>query len=1023
MKKTHRYLQAVALLSVQSMLWNTVCAQTITFDTNDFKSVSAYDGWSDSPLRDGRISPAVQVIDNHLTAADPETGLQPNTTAKIVGFQRSRYGSNLAGLRVDLKETFRLTKEPRYVHVMINRPVSDSRMMLITLGKRSERAGQSTEVEQTWSLYKANTKANGWVDAVFEIKGFSYADPTKNGIDIHSLVICPDVADRSNLSEDFACYIDQIEITDSNTPRFATGNYTLSFEENHANSRTDRHLNSVSLSVGTNLYTLPTDAGRIYNNFISSQAPISVNAGQKITPGVNYTGTWMGAFAYVDWNQDGKFSYDVNTDGTPAANSEIVSYNGGNVNNTWRNSLGEDVGNGNRVANQLPAFTVPQTTKPGIYRMRFKVDWSTLDPAGNSTSNNLITANGGGIADVVLNVRSSETLVNASQLNGDIVVASTSQAVSNLTMHSNSPLRIRMMPAPGFTHNGIRITYGYHLSGDSLLNDNPQFFTATIPATAFVDNELTLPGEFMGYGEVRLEGLMVQENIVELDDHAVEHDRISTLELNGTGISLANRSYTLTDNSHSLQDFTQERMVGFTHGQELQPSIPGQLYIDYNRDGHFSQATERHTGVLSTHVEGIFRALWQTEQYQFLFLVNLHAPKTKVISGITHGRFISRLKYVNGQALTTKGVPVATDAYKFLGLIAQPLQSGYQINGKARVRYGHNLDGAQQSGGITQWFEEEIEIGSDSRLNIGYNNMFGTVRILAAFEPTETATTQQVFADEFNGTSIDDSKWSVRQRGNATWARFISSDPNVTFVQDGSLVCQARKNVFDPTDKVPTLSGMRESAKSYALLHGYVEARVLTKPHVGNFPAFWMMPMDMTGGWPTCGEIDIWETIDERNSSWHTVHSNWTYNLKKTGQPRSTFEFACTQDGEWHTYGLLKEADKLTWYVDGEEVFSYAKSTNQSDLGQGQWPYDKAFHLILNQSVGRGEWAAHYDPDFVYETRFDWVRAYELSPLNDVEHVKAGFTAQPPIYDLCGRPTRGKTKGLYVQNGRKFIVK
>ncbi len=219
MKSIYQYILACAILHAPFSPLHSD-AQTITFDTDDYKAVSVYDSWPDSPLRSGAITPAVAVVDNHLSDLDAETGLQPNTTAKIVGFQRSRYGSNLCGLRVDLNKTFRLTKEPRFVHVMVNCPVSDSRLMLITLGKRSERAGQTAEVEQTWSLCSTTAKANGWFDAVFEIKGFSYADPARDGIDIYSLVICPDVASRGDMKEDFVCYIDQIEINSDSAPRF-----------------------------------------------------------------------------------------------------------------------------------------------------------------------------------------------------------------------------------------------------------------------------------------------------------------------------------------------------------------------------------------------------------------------------------------------------------------------------------------------------------------------------------------------------------------------------------------------------------------------------------------------------------------------------------------------------------------------------------------------------------------------------------------------------------------------------------
>ena len=143
---------------------------------------------------------------------------------------------------------------------------------------------------------------------------------------------------------------------------------------------------------------------------------------------------------------------------------------------------------------------------------------------------------------------------------------------------------------------------------------------------------------------------------------------------------------------------------------------------------------------------------------------------------------------------------------------------------------------------------------------------------------------------------------------------------------------------------------------------------------------------------------------------------------------------ACVNAGQWHTYGLLKEADKLTWYMDGEKVFTYSKSTSNSELSQGQWPFDKAFYIILNQSVGTGSWAAAPDPSFTYETRFDWVRVYqsaddaqadgnEVLGIHAVE-LPSAPAAQSGIFDLSGRRVAQSTPGsIYIVNGRLQLAR
>lgn len=45
-------------------------------------------------------------------------------------------------------------------------------------------------------------------------------------------------------------------------------------------------------------------------------------------------------------------------------------------------------------------------------------------------------------------------------------------------------------------------------------------------------------------------------------------------------------------------------------------------------------------------------------------------------------------------------------------------------------------------------------------------------------------------------------------------------------------------------------------------------------------------------------------------------------------------------------------------------------------LEEGQWSFDRFFFIILNQSVGYGNWHAP-DPHATYETEFDWVRIYQ----------------------------------------------
>ena len=308
-----------------------------------------------------------------------------------------------------------------------------------------------------------------------------------------------------------------------------------------------------------------------------------------------------------------------------------------------------------------------------------------------------------------------------------------------------------------------------------------------------------------------------------------------------------------------------------------------------------------------------------------------------------------------------------------------------------------------------------------------------------------------VWGDEFDSPEgayarPNPTKWGNQGRTGATWARFIADHDSVSFIRDGYYHARCIKNPDKESDNVAMISGNITSRNLYSFQYGRVEARIKTTRHTGNFPAFWMMPQDNTGGWPTCGEIDIWEQIDNQNRAHHTVHSNWTYNLGKKNNPQSSANEWADMDA-WHVYALEWDENQLRWYVDGQQVFSYAKKASDEDaLSKGQWPFDKAFYIILNQSVGNGSWAAKPDESFTYETLFDYVRVYQIRktgtdnrdyPINypkaqPVKHATRRLTAvglddqlvnvpNPAcIYNFIPEPTLTVTPGQEVQPRFQF---
>ena len=498
---------ALALIGINSS------AQTITFDTDDYQSIGVYDTWEQSPFRTGKLTGNAQILKNHLNQVDNVLGEAPNPSENIVGLQRSRFGSNTFGVSITLKEPFRLTKTARYLHVLIYKPV-ESPVLVCGLGKRTESAWswQDGTCEQFKVATPGKVAADTWVDVVVPINGFSYSEADKTGIDISTLVICPDLRTPRFDEEDFACYIDQIEINDSPQPRFTTEMYAVSFDREQINTRTNRHLDNVYLN---NIITnqLPST---FYNNLTS--LVFSATPGESVKPGFVYTGDWMSGYVYVDWGNDGKFNFDILNNGFPASGGDIVSYNvynpylaTGQGYNAWTKSNGVTTTNGNTIGSAMPNFTIPANTPYGFYRMRYKVDWNSIDPAGNTASNNLITNNGGGITDVTLDVHSDKIKVSEGSLNGQILTAD-GQTLDNLEVPYGQPFTVKIDPYPGFSHNGVVIRSGYNTASDQqFVNENPQYIIYKFSYDDFDDNNLlTIPLYCMKGGEVLIEGQFIE---------------------------------------------------------------------------------------------------------------------------------------------------------------------------------------------------------------------------------------------------------------------------------------------------------------------------------------------------------------------------------------------------------------------------------------------------------------------------------------------------------------------------------
>ena len=479
----------------------------IDFENQNYKALGVYDTWLKSPFRSQNKQAAVlegnvQVVSNIDKNYDEILKATPNASDNVLGFQRSRFGSNTFGARIDLKQPFALTKETKYVHVMIHKPKA-GRTMLIGLGKRTDRAGQSTDTEQFWELSTREVEPNKWVDAVFPVKG-------AGGIEIHSLVVVVDCEDTNGLKDDFLAYIDNIVV---NNEAFTTTNredYPMNYNKDAKCSRTDRGLKGISLGDQTfSVYGDITTSTPAYT-YLSKQAFLA-KPGETLNPAVQYKGVWMHSYVYLDLNNNGRFEPKVEGGQiVPNVGNELLAYSflGGEDENSGFNSAGTEISGNGRNTLVMPEFTLPSDLQHGFYRMRYKVDWNSADAGGSIENNNHILNNGGGAIDVRLNVHGDNVKIYQGALNGK-VVAEDGTELNGISIPFGKPYTIKMKPEHGFNFSGLKVRHGYNLTGDSISHGTYQYVDELIPRERFnADGTFTLPAEMVD-GDVSLEGIFI----------------------------------------------------------------------------------------------------------------------------------------------------------------------------------------------------------------------------------------------------------------------------------------------------------------------------------------------------------------------------------------------------------------------------------------------------------------------------------------------------------------------------------
>lgn len=280
-------------------------------------------------------------------------------------------------------------------------------------------------------------------------------------------------------------------------------------------------------------------------------------------------------------------------------------------------------------------------------------------------------------------------------------------------------------------------------------------------------------------------------------------------------------------------------------------------------------------------------------------------------------------------------------------------------------------------------------------LAVGALAVFG-LRILqvpssTSTAPEETSMPGLVWSEEFNGPAgqgVNSKRWRVAEGaggwGNNELQNYTDDPANLALDGDGHLAITGQRQ--RTTDKQG-----RESAYTSARIEsipsapdGRIEARIKVPAGAGLWSAFWTLGKNHNKvGWPTSGEIDILETMNDTAEVNANAHAA---TVDGSGQPIGRWQKlqatrpASPVGGSWHTYTLERKDDELRFLLDGVEFHRIRKD----ELTEGQnWPFDQQQQVLLNLAIG-GDWpgSPNTNTSFPATMLVDYVRVFDTSVLD-----------------------------------------
>jgi beta-glucanase (GH16 family) len=287
----------------------------------------------------------------------------------------------------------------------------------------------------------------------------------------------------------------------------------------------------------------------------------------------------------------------------------------------------------------------------------------------------------------------------------------------------------------------------------------------------------------------------------------------------------------------------------------------------------------------------------------------------------------------------------------------------------------------------------------------------------ATLAPLEGAGWELAWADEFDGDTLDRTKWTpeVSCWGGGNFERQCYTDrPENIVVEGGLLLLRARKERFAGPARPPEIaergnptlvqshtSGKVRTRGLHAWRYGRIEVRAKVPAGQGTWPAVWMMPdQDLYGAWPRSGEIDILEAVNigakcktceggrGENRTISALHFGNFPPDNRFIDSRIALPDRALPSDDFHVYAVEWGEGLIRFLVDDRVHLVVTQdqwdSASPRAKNRPAAPFDQPFYVMANLAVGgrlseqnnaKGLAAQSFPAQFA----IDWIRVYRCA--------------------------------------------